>query len=43
MGFGMIAYPSVFQLDGRTFMLYGGNGNGKTGFGLAELKDGLPA
>jgi hypothetical protein len=38
----MIAYPNVFHLDGRTFMFYGGNGNGKTGFGLAELTDGFP-
>ena len=38
----MIAYPNILQLDGRTYMLYGGNGNGRTGFGLAELKDGLP-
>ncbi len=39
----MIAYPHVFQMENRTFMLYGGNGNGKTGFGLAELDGGLPA
>lgn len=38
----MIAYPHVLELDGRIFMFYGGNGNGRTGFGLAELKDGLP-
>ena len=38
----MIAYPHVFNLDGRLFMLYGGNGNGRTGFGLAELEKGLP-
>ena len=38
----MIAYPNVFELDGRIYMLYGGNGNGRTGFGLAELEDGLP-
>ena len=39
----MIAYPNVLQLDGRTVMFYGGNGNGRSGFGLAELIDGLPA
>ena len=33
----MIAYPAVFELDGNIYMLYGGNGNGKTGFGLAKL------
>ncbi len=38
----MIAYPHVFELDGIIYMLYGGNGNGKTGFGLAVLEDNLP-
>lgn len=38
----MIAYPNVLELDGRTYMFYGGNGNGKSGFGLAELKGVLP-
>jgi predicted GH43/DUF377 family glycosyl hydrolase len=33
----MIAYPNILQLDGCTYMFYGGNGNGKTGFGLAKL------
>jgi hypothetical protein len=33
----MIAYPTVFDLDGDTYMIYAGNGNGKTGFGLAKL------
>lgn len=33
----MIAYPSLFSLDGNTYMVYGGNGNGRTGFGLAKL------
>ena len=37
----MVAYPAVFELDGRTYMLYAGNGNGKTGFGLAVLEGGL--
>lgn len=33
----MVAYPTVFELDGQTYMLYAGNGVGKTGFGLAKL------
>jgi predicted GH43/DUF377 family glycosyl hydrolase len=33
----MICYPSVFTLNAKTFMLYNGNGYGKTGFGLAKL------
>jgi predicted GH43/DUF377 family glycosyl hydrolase len=33
----MVAYPNVFELDGKIYMLYAGNGNGRTGFGLAEL------
>jgi hypothetical protein len=33
----MVAYPHVFQLDGRTFMAYLGNQVGRHGFGLAEL------
>lgn len=33
----MVAYPHVFQVDGRTFMLYLGNQVGRRGFGLAEL------
>ncbi len=33
----MICYPFVFAHRGRTYMLYNGNGYGKTGFGLAEL------
>jgi hypothetical protein len=33
----MVCYPSVFTLNGKTFMLYNGNGYGKTGFGLAKL------
>jgi len=33
----MIAYPSVFELKGDTYMIYVGNGNGQTGFGLAKL------
>lgn len=32
-----MAYPHVFELDGKVFMLYLGNSVGKNGFGLAEL------
>jgi predicted GH43/DUF377 family glycosyl hydrolase len=34
----MISYPNVFELDGSIYMLYQGNGMGKTGFGLASLE-----
>lgn len=34
----MICYPSVFTLNGKTYMLYNGNGYGKTGFGIAQLE-----
>ncbi len=33
----MISYPHVFELDGRTWMMYLGNQVGRFGFGLAEL------
>lgn len=33
----MIAYPFVLDHKGRRYMLYNGNGHGRTGFGLAEL------
>ncbi|MFZ4478454.1 MAG: hypothetical protein ACOYNZ_01025 [Rhodoferax sp.] len=33
----MVAYPTVFELDGSIYMIYAGNGNGRTGFGLARL------
>ena len=33
----MIAYPFVFNHSGTRYMLYNGNGYGKTGFGLAFL------
>lgn len=33
----MVAYPHVFELDGRTFMAYLGNQVGRQGFGLAVL------
>lgn len=34
----MVAYPNVFELDGKIYMLYLGNEVGKYGFGLAELE-----
>lgn len=34
----MVAYPHVFELDGKTYMLYLGNSVGRYGFGLAELE-----
>jgi predicted GH43/DUF377 family glycosyl hydrolase len=34
----MIEYPCVFDHDGRRYMLYAGNGYGRTGFGLAVLE-----
>lgn len=35
----MIEYPFVFNHNGSRYMLYNGNGYGKTGFGLAVLDD----
>lgn len=34
----MINYAHVFELDNTTWMLYQGNGMGRTGFGLAKLE-----
>ena len=34
----MIEYPFVFDHKGERYMLYNGNGNGMTGFGLALLE-----
>jgi hypothetical protein len=34
----MIEYPHVFDHDGQRYMLYNGNGYGKTGFGIAVLE-----
>lgn len=34
----MIEYPCVFDHRGRRYMLYAGNGFGRTGFGLAVLE-----
>ena len=36
----MVAYPVVFQHKNKKFMLYNGNGYGKTGIGLAILEEG---
>lgn len=36
----MIEYPFVFDHNGQRYMLYNGNGYGKTGFGLAVLAHG---
>ncbi|MEH6435373.1 hypothetical protein [Massilia sp. DD77] len=33
----MVSYPHVFELDGRIYMAYLGNGVGRYGFGLAVL------
>lgn len=35
----MICYPFIFDHKGVRYMLYNGNGYGKTGFGLAVLKN----
>ena len=34
----MQCYPFIFNYKGDRFMLYNGNGYGKTGFGLAKLQ-----
>lgn len=34
----MIEYPFVFEHKGDRYMLYNGNGNGETGFGVARLE-----
>jgi predicted GH43/DUF377 family glycosyl hydrolase len=34
----MVAYPHVFELDGKVYMFYLGNQVGKYGFGLAQLE-----
>jgi predicted GH43/DUF377 family glycosyl hydrolase len=34
----MVAYPHVFEVDGKIYMLYLGNAVGRYGFGLAELE-----
>ena len=35
----MIEYPVVFDVAGRHYMLYNGNGFGRTGMGLAVLAE----
>jgi hypothetical protein len=35
----MIEYPAVFDAGGRRYMLYNGNGYGRSGMGLAVLGD----
>jgi len=37
----MVAYPHVFDLDGKTYLAYLGNQVGRYGFGLAELAGAL--
>lgn len=35
----MLCYPNVFIMDNELFLLYNGNGFGKSGFGLAKLEE----
>jgi hypothetical protein len=37
----MIEYPWVFDAAGRRYMLYNGNGYGRTGIGLAVREEGV--
>lgn len=37
----MISYPHVFEIDGRVYLAYLGNGVGREGFGLAALEGGF--
>jgi len=37
----MVAYPHIFEIDGKIYMLYLGNEVGKYGFGLAVLEGDL--
>lgn len=34
----MVCYPFIFDHEGKRYMLYNGNGYGRTGFGLAVLE-----
>lgn len=34
-----VCYPYVFSFNGKIYMLYNGNGYGKTGFGICRLED----
>ena len=36
----MIGYPHVYELEGHKYMLYNGNGFGRSGFGYAVLEEG---
>jgi len=36
----MVAYPHVFEVDGRVYMIYLGNQVGRYGLGLAQLEEG---
>jgi predicted GH43/DUF377 family glycosyl hydrolase len=35
----MIEYPYIFDHEGQRYMLYNGNGYGRTGIGLAVLEE----
>ena len=35
----MVCYPYVFEYNDKLYMLYNGNGYGKTGIGLAVLEE----
>ncbi len=35
----MIAYPNIYEYEGRKYLIYNGNGFGKTGFGYAVLEN----
>ena len=34
-----ICYPCVIEIKGKRYMFYNGNGNGRTGFGVAEWEE----
>ena len=36
----MVCYPCVFSCNDKWYMLFNGNGYGKTGFGIARLTEG---
>ena len=36
----MVGYPNVYELEGCKYMLYNGNGFGRSGFGYAVLEEG---
>jgi len=35
----MICYPYIFEYEGQKFMLYNGNGHGKSGIGIAAWEN----